>query len=369
MADLPTRLDLQRVGANWVLQRNQRIDPRQVLVSGSDANLFVGSGAAVASAVVAQLAYSTARLLLDGAVGEDLDRLAFDRYRLPRKGAAPAVVDVRMYRASAAAGAGSVPIGTPLATAQGIAYTTTETVTFGASALSATGACRAAQAGKSQQVGKNAIRQFQQPGLLFDKTLKVNNDEAAAGGEDVEADDDFRARVRAFWASARRGVAGAIEFGALLVPGVASAQAQEALTSGGLPARYVALYIADSSGIANAALARAVQIQLLDYRAAGIYVQVYPSLPTIVPVRLSLAFASNVDTNSLTELVRAAVVEYVNSLPVNGTLAIGGLASVLERYRSDGLIPSQGSIVTPVGDVVPDPGASLRTTLDDVTVA
>lgn len=368
MADLPSRLDLQTIGTDYVLQRAKKIDPAQVLTDGSDVNLFVGVSAALAQAVVTQLAYATNRLLLDGANGEDLDRYVFDRYRIARKGASPAVVTERFYRASSGP-AGSVPAGTVVKSASGIAYVTTQTATFLTGTLSATADCRAQQAGKLQQVGANTLVAFGNAQALFDPTLHCVNDAPAAGGEDVEDDDTFRERVRGFWQAARRGVAGAIEFGALLVPGVVSAQAVEALSFSGSPARIVNLYIADSSGIANAALARAVQIGLLDYRAAGIQVLVSASLPTIVPVVLDLTFASNVDTNSLAELVRSAIVEYVNSLPVNGTLTVGAMQSVLQRFASSGLIPLQGSIVTPAGDVVPSAGQTLRTTIDNVTLA
>ena len=52
MADLPSRLDLQTIGTDYVLQRAKKIDPAQVLTDGSDVNLFVGVSAALAQAVV-----------------------------------------------------------------------------------------------------------------------------------------------------------------------------------------------------------------------------------------------------------------------------------------------------------------------------
>lgn len=54
--------------------------------------------------------------------------------------------------------------------------------------------------------------------------------------------------------------------------------------------------------------------------------------------------------------------QFINSLPVNGTLAIGDLYSVLRRFVSDGLIVNQTTIVAPVGDLVPTLGQTLRTT-------
>lgn len=366
--DFITRLDLYAIGRDYVRSRAKKIDPTLVDVDGTDINIFVGSSSVVAAALIKQLAYSVSRLFLDSADGEDLDRWAWDRYRLVRKGASSAIGKVTFERTSFAAGAGSIPAGTKLRTINGIAYVTTTTATFGATSLSATAYVRAIQAGKASQVGKNYIRKFQEASSLFDRSITVNNYNATAGGEDVEEDEDFRERIRDFWRTARRGTLGAIEFGARTVEGVVSALAVEAFSGDGSSARIVNLYIADSSGVANEALARQVVAALDEYRAAGIKVIVYTSIPLIVDIILSLTFRANVDTENLTELIRKAVVEYVNSLPVNGKLTVGGLFAVLQRYESDGLILGKDNVVAPVGDLVPDAGQTIRTTMTNVVV-
>lgn len=368
MPDLPSRLDLQARGRDYVIQRAKKIDPAQVDIQGSDINIFVGAVAQIAFAVVLQLAYRINSLLLDGAEDEELDRYAFDRYQLTRKGAVAAVGSVRVYRASFAVGAGSLPIGTKINSLTGIEYVTTTTITFGATDLEATGNVRAVQAGKDTQVGANALRRFADTSSFFDQSLQVTNDNPTAGGEDAEDDETFRARIRDFWTTARRGTLGAIEFGAKTVPGVYSAQAVEAITPGGQPARVVLLYIADSSGVASQALAATVRDQLLEYRAGGIAVITATSIPTIVSITLKLAFKSGVDTNTLSEAIRNAVVGFVNSLPVNGPLYRGELQAVLSRFVQDGLVMNEGTIVTPAGDVIPDAGRTFRTTIANVTV-
>ena len=91
--DFVSRLALYGIGRNYVLSRAAKINPQQVDTQGSDINLVVGGGSEVAYAVVLQLVNSFNRLTLDGAVGDDLDRYALDRYgnQLPRKGAAAAL--------------------------------------------------------------------------------------------------------------------------------------------------------------------------------------------------------------------------------------------------------------------------------------
>jgi uncharacterized phage protein gp47/JayE len=369
--DLPSRLDLFTLGKRFVSARARRIDPAKIDTLGSDVNLIVGSTSVMADHVVKQLGYSINRLFLEGAEDEDLDRWGFDRYQEAgvRKGAAPARTSLTISRPTTAAGAGDVPVGTRVSTLTGIEYVTTTAATLAAADLFVSGVfARAAQAGKLNQVGAEELRRFAQPDLLFDATLTVINEAAAAGGEDDENDDLFKARLRAFWRAARRGTLGAIEFGALTVGGVVSASAVEALTVGGLPARVVDLYIADSSGVASDALAADVDATLREYRAGGIAVIIHTSLPQIVTVELRLSFQANVDTLTLTTTIRAAVVGLINSLPVNGTLYRADLFSLLRRYVDDGLVQNEGTLVSPTGDLVPEIGQTIRTELSQVTV-
>lgn len=380
MPVLPTRLDLFNIARTFFLARAARINPEVVDVEGSDANLFVGSAAQVAFFLVGQLGAQFGAHMLETAEGEDLDRFVRDHYGEFRKGAAAAVVPLTWARPSAVIGAGSVVVGTRVAAA-GAEYVTTSQATFGAGSLSATCDARAVQAGRDFQVGANQIRRVVQPQLLFDPSLTVNNPVAAAGGEPRENDDVFRERVRRIVRNARRGTLGAIETGLTSVPGIASALAIEAYgpilyEAPGVdplpvvipvPARIVTAYVADSSGVANAALARAGERALAEWRPAGTQVVVFAGLPTIVPVRLKLAFAAGVDTSALTTLVRQAVVEFVNTLRVGETLERGAILALLRRYRSFGLVTGEGSLLEPAGDVIPEPGRTLRTTLTDVT--
>lgn len=362
--DYPTRTDLFGIGAAFVQARAKKIDPSTIYVLGSDVNIVLGSTSVVGYQLVKQLGYRIGTLLLDGCESnEDLDRYAWDRYQLIRKGASAALGTVRFYRASFALGAGTIPANTVIKTASGITYVTTTAATFGAGTLdNVTAFVRATQAGKSTQVGANLLQSFGNPSQLFDPTIQVNNDATTAGGEDAEDNDTFKNRIRNFWLNARRGVLTAIVQGATSVAGVVSATAIEALTPGAQPARVVNLYIADSSGVASQALATLVQNSLMDYRAAGITVLVFTSIPQLVSIQLLLAFIPGSDTTNLKTLALGAVVGFVNSLPTSGTLTRAALESVLQRYTSDGLIVNQNTIVSPAGDIVPSVGQTLRTT-------
>jgi hypothetical protein len=370
--DLLSRLDLFDIGRTYIEGRALNLGAGIVDVEGSDANLFVGSTSFMGAALSNQLADRIAALLLASARGEDLDRYAWDRHQMTRKGASPAVGGVRFFRKTAAAGAGSIAIGTLLNTLVGPQYVTTSTATFGATQLDGPVAnVRAVKAGKDFQVGRNQIRLIPSASPpLFDLSLQVTNDNPTSGGEPRESDAAFKVRIRAAKQASARGTLPAIEFGAKAVPGIASAQAVEALSPiSGLPARVVQLYIADSSGIASDALGAIVDEALFDWRAGGIAVLTATSQPTMVSIVLHLAFLANTQgTNAIVEQIRAAVVGFVNSLPVNAGLYVGDLYSLVRRYAQVGLIPQQSSIVSPGGDLIPTAGQTIRTTIDRVTV-
>lgn len=364
--DLPSRLTLFSVGRDYIRTRAKKIDPAQVDIEGSDVNLVVGSSSVVAAHTVNHLLYRTAVLMLDGAEDEDLDRLVYDRYSMFRKGASAGLTTAEISRPTVAGGSGTVPAGTIITSDTGVEYLTLTDATFGPADLISRADVRATQAGAASRVQARALKRFKQPGLLFDKTLVPTNPQASAGNEDVELDDRLRERARDFWRTARRGTIGAIEFGALSVPGVVSARAEEVLTDGGVAARIVNLYIADSSGVASDALARLVRTALNEYRACGITVIISTSLPLYVDIALNLQFAANVDTLALTDVIRYAITAYINSLPVNGALYLGDLFTVLKRYEEDGLVVRRENIVSPVGDLIPAVGTTIRTSLEKV---
>lgn len=310
--DLPSRLDLYLVGRDYVVQRAKGINPAQVDTVGSDANIIVASAAHVAYQVILQLGFGIATLLVDTAEGDDLDRLSWDRYQLTRKGAASALGTVRFFRTTVVGGAGTVPQETNLVTLSGVQYITTTDATFGAADLEATAQVRAVQAGASTQVGANTIRKIGPlpTGLpVFDASVQVTNDAPTAGGADAEDDDTYRARIRDFWRTARRGTLSAIEFGAKTVPGVESATATEAILT--------------VTSVSSDAIVAAIKPAIL---------------ATIAPVSQTSLFAAILQTSlavlqtALTAVIPASVpgITAANLVPTVQTL-LQGLSPVVQQ--------------------------------------
>ena len=373
MPDAPSRIDYFEIGADDVLARSalrppgQRIDPEQIFVPGSDVNLVIASASAMADEVTRQNVIRVNALFLDGARGPDLDRLVADRFSptVVRKEATPAVGTVEFSRSSGAFPAGTVPRGTRVKTVDGIEYETLADATF---ALLQTGPVvapvQAVDAGVAGNAAPLRVSLFSFP--PFDTNLQVSNPESLSGGDDQENDARLRERARSFFLAARRGTIAAIEFGALTVPGVRLATAIESLDDDGFPTGYVALYISDAQGGGNASLVAAVRGALLEYRAAGVVVDIFAAQPLFVPIQLRLRFAANVDTLAAFDQVRIAMVANVNTLAPSRTLERSLLFQVARSVS--GIIVLDDAIVSPAGDLVPDTDQVIRTRTDLITL-
>lgn len=373
MPDLPNRVVLFNVFADEVLVRaegrsdGRRISAAEVFTDGSDINLIGAAGSAMGEEIVRQLGRGLQALTLDGARGIELDRWCADRYsgEVVRKTAAPALVSLTLARPTATAGAGVFPSGSRVQTSGGVQFITTADATFGASTLATTVEARAVNAGVGGNVLAGAINAFvTQP---FDSTMTVTNPVFASGGDDTELDASLRARARLFFASARRGTLGAVEFGALTVSGVRQATAEEEIDGDGYLTGRVFLYIADANGQANASLASAVTLAVREYRAAGLPVIVVGASPVFTPITLALAFEANVDTTVAFNRVRQVVLGQVNQTRPNKTLYRSLITTAARSVP--GVIVGDGAVVVPAGDIVPAAGQVIRTRLDLITAA
>lgn len=372
MTDFPTRIDYFNLGADEVLARSaarpagQRISAEEVFTEGSDINIVVASSSAMAEEATRQLSLKLAALFLDTAEGEDLDRLVADRFSptIVRKEATPAVVDVQFTRSSGAFPAGSLAVGTRLRTENGTEFRTRLAVGFALGQIGPiTVEAEASEAGTAGNVALGTVTEFVDS--PFDPNLRVTNVEVAAGGDDRETDARLRERARDFFRTARRGTVGAIEFGALQVAGIRQATAVEVVDGSGDPTGVVQLFIADAQGQANAALVLAVLGNLLEFRAAGVVVDVFASIPTFVDIVYRLRFDAGTDSTEAFASIQQGTLAAVNALRPNATLPVSLLFEV--ALSVPGVIVLEDAIVEPVGDLVPTSGTVIRTRLELIT--
>ena len=313
-----------------------------------------------------QLGQSVNDLTLDGAKAAALDRLVADRYSpyLPRKTASQALVTLQFTRTSIVAGAVNYAAGSIVRSAGGVRFQLDVAAAFGAVSLGPVNvAARAVDAGSTGNVADGTITEFVT--AKPDDTMLVTNPDVAAGGDDNETDSAYRARARAFYGAARRGILAAIEFGALTVPGVRQALAVELLNSLGVPSGFIDLYIADANGQSNGLLNAQVLLAMPEYAAGGIVPTVYGAVPVLQSVQYDLSYEAGIDTVAAFAQVRASAVANINSLRPGAPLYIANLYSIAVAVT--GVIAEDSSVVVPTGDVIPTSGQILRTRDDLVT--
>lgn len=373
--DLPTREDYFEIGEDEVISRSAsrsratRISPEAISTPGTDINIIIAACSAMADEATRHLALRMAALYLDSAEGEDLDRLVQDRFSptVVRKQAAPAVVDVTFSRAipPSAGLSGVINVGTKVRTEQGTEFTLTQAVGFPSGSTGPVSArAQAVRSGVGGNVDAGTIVQFVQ--TPFDNVITVTNAEPASGGTDVETDEALRERARDFFSSARRATLTAIEFGALSVDGVQSATAIELIDDLGFPTGYVQLYITDVNGQANTALSDAVRTELLEWRAAGIVVDVLTTTPLFIDIEYTVSFAAGTDTKAAIEALKSLTVATVNVLAPREILLRSMLFALARSIP--GTIVRDNAVTTPTGDLEPTTGQVIKTSLDRVLV-
>lgn len=380
MADLPTYRDLFRVARDEVMAGNANLTRSIVERQGTDANALVNGMAAVGDETIGQLAKVEASLFLDSAEGLALDRLVFDRYTLTRKPASAAQTSVNFSCPLPSPGPFPIPAGSRLKTSDGREWVTVVSGTFLGGATSLTGiAVRSSKAGLDQQVSIGAISSITDMPASAAPGLTVTNALASAGADDEESDEDLRNRARLFFTTARRATIAAIEQAALAVPGVRRATAFEAVDSGGRPARFVELVIADAytdvlADLTPTPAAYAAQSQVLaltvsqgldDARAAGIFVQPIIASVILQDVQIRLVYLAGVNAAAVALLARVAVVNYTNSLRPGETFVQADASAAIGVVP--GLLLTGNEVSVPSGNVVPGPLQVIRTTLALVT--
>lgn len=376
MADFPTFEDLFRVARDEMLSRNTKLNRDVIEREGSDANVVAAAAAAVGDELVGQVTRVAKGLFLDSAEKECLDRLVFDRFNISRKDAAPALVSVEFTTTAPAPAAFAIPAGTKLGTSDGRSFVTSVDAAF---PLGGTGpvtvAARSTLAGLDQMVGSGTLTSILGaiPGAPTD--LAVTNSLASSGAADEEEDDEFRARARLVFETARRGTLLAIRAKALAVAGVQTATAFEVLDEYGRPGKVVQLVVSDTYTDAlltvsptpssyqaqSALLAAAVFAELDDTRAGGIYVHVTVGRVVLSGVQLGLRFQANVNPDLVAFRARTAIARLINGLSPGETLTVAAMIATLRRVT--GLIVTGDEILSPAGDVEPAQLEVLRTSL------
>lgn len=380
--DFPKAGDLFRVFRDEAVSRSQRLTVNAVDRDGSDSNIHGYATAVVGEEVIGQLAAVEEGVWLDSAFGAKLERWAWDRYGLQKKPAAPSFVYLAFSLSTASPTAFTIPAGTRCATGTGQEFRTVVATPFPLGGIGPIQViARSTLAGLDQNVAGGTIINLTSAVPSAPNGLAVTNTEAAAGGATVESDDDFKARIRRFFVAARRGTKGAIETGALAVPGVVRAVSIESLQSFGLPTRSVTLVISDGftdalvkQGVSvpayevkSQAFAQVVSAALDEFRADGMPVRVIVAQVRLISVVLRLRFRATVtNPDAVALFARTLVVQLINGSNPGTPF---DPADVLPFLRSvSGIDVFGDEVASPVGPLIPtSPYQKLATSLALVT--
>lgn len=340
----------------------------ELQVNPGDISEMVLAGiAAVGDRLVGYAASGIKATFVDGASGADLTKLADDHWNIDRIVAVSSVGQVTFERASFAAGAGSIPAGTVVATAKDslgvdVRFTTDAIVNFGATDLGPhTVAITAETAGTDGNVAAAAINRITT--TIFDTTITVTNDAITAGGSEEESDDELRERIRTFSTTLRRGTLAALEYGAKQVTTVKQASAVEDTDTGA-----VVVYVTDASGASNAEMVLDVIDELDNWRAAGAYVTVTGgSLYTLNPIEITLSVRTGVDTAEIAEQVKDAIVSRIAKLKIGETCRREIIQQAALNVDVDNI--TGVTVVLPAADVDPADNQIIRTDAAYITVS
>ena len=363
MPIVPTYDELYAAGSTEALARNPNLTDRR---PGSAMDAVIGVGATLADESIRIGLQGFKAVFFDTATGSDLDALVLDRTGLTRNEASFAVGAVTFTR-SQIIGVVEIPAGTRVAAvdADGAQYVfaTVAASQFVSGAATVSVPVEASVAGPESNVAAESLTRLLD--ALSDPAVTVSNPTRTAGGDVAESDDRLRARVRRYYTSLRRGTVGALEAGALEVPGINFATVDEsnmAPEDGG----YVSVFIGDPDANANAELVALVEAALEDYRAAGVAVIVAAMQRQEVFITFTMRVKSLLGLNltALKANLSAAVLAWGDTLPGGSTLYVSRMLA--EAVKSS---PTFIDGETTASDIAPtNPYSAIRIIAIETTI-
>lgn len=308
MPVIPTFDELYELAKAEIRSRRPRLTDWN---AGSVLDATTGGQTILADESIRYSAARFATLFFDTATGADLDALALDRLGLIRKPATAAVGEIEWTRD--ASGAYTILAGTQMRAVVGSEIVTVQS-TAAVSMLSTDTTVivpvQATVTGRATNAAADTVTEVVTP-IIADPDATITNPQPLAGGSDAETDEAFRDRIRRYYASLRRGTIGSLETGARSVPGVSIVTVDESeVESSG----WVYLYIGDPDARSNDVLAAAVAAEIVNWRAAGVLVEVLGSEREEKDLEISVVVEKGTDQTAVGDAIRAAIVAYGDTL-------------------------------------------------------
>ena len=238
--------------------------------------------------------------------------------------------NVIFSRATAASQTYSIPVGTTIATPDGIRFVTTVAgqISIG-NTSSASLAVASEVAGANSNVDANTITVLVSSPAGVET---VDNAAATTGGIDEESDDAYDERFRLYLQGLTKTTGAGLRAGVLSVSGVQNVHVFEDTVQPG----FVTIYVADPSGIASIALLEDVE-DLLEgdgteanpgYRPAGIVYYYISATKIDASVTATVYYDAGADEDALEIAVGSAISDYINSLEIGADIVVSKLVDI-----------------------------------------
>lgn len=349
--------------------------------TGSVAEMLISGAAAMADRLVGWFAERIAATFLDGAIGDDLTKLAADHWAINRNPATQAIATVTFNRASPDTTSQTIPAATIIATAvdstgNAIQYATTADASWAISTGgTVTVPCQALIAGVDGNLsGANLIIRIistPPPGGVY--TISASTQ--PVGGADAESDDELRDRTRLYPVTLRRGTLGALQYGAMQTPNITVAKANPVQDSTGL----VTVYVTDASGnstgttqtvspnnIDDGTMTMKVAIELFEWACAGALVEVSGGSVQTVNITVNIIVKLGVDVSQLIADIQDSISARVGKLNIGDTLYLADIVSATKAVDPDNIV--NVTVTAPLVDTAPStPGSIIRAGVITVT--
>ncbi len=172
----------------------------------------------------------------------------------------------------------------------------------------------------------------------------VNNSLPLVNGENQESDDDFRARFIFYINGLSRATKDAIEFAVEGVPDVVRFLLVENESFvGTTDLGFFYVLVDDGTGSPPGSLLTAVSVAVEDFRGFTIAFAVFAPVPLTVDISITLTIDSTQTEAEVTLSVTAALIEYVNTLPIQSNLPISRLFEII--YDSNSAITNATNLL------------------------
>jgi len=367
--DFPTSAELFEIAVRKVIATNPKIAEDLARQSGTTVNSLLQAGGLMGSTLVGKIAEVAANSKLSTASGAALRELVWDWFSIVPIGANPAVVPIKLKPSGAKTG--QVAAGTILTTAKGVQFTTIDGITWSNEATEKTVDCQAVLAGPSGNLITGSINAFK-TAPTWDTAMTVTQPVWATGGSVAETDDELKKRASGFWAVARCGTIGAIEYGAKSVPGIKNALAIESPVMVGsyiIPSvKWVTLYVSDINGQANTVLLAAVTAELLNWRPCGVIPTVSAGTVVFQPINMTVSCESNADTIAVKAKAISVILAYMDNLIYEQKMDLGAIEAAVMKIS--GVSKTVPPVITiPTLDQIAGSGEIFRTSEDLIMIS